>query len=1338
MALQKQVVPVSFGQGIDTKTDPQQVVFGKLLLLGNALFKGIKNFIKRNGFTSLTRNILGGGSIATGTMLGTFKNEILEFDGTSAYSYSPGNSTWTNKGTLPQITVDASSVFANYSNQYRPDSACDSSTGLQVFTFEDSSTGVTNQSTPTSASINAGGLYYSVIDYTSGEGLVTYQLVDASGFNSKVLKIGTNFVILYQDASDATKIRYKTISTSTPATLSARSDLATDFDGTCFDSTILNNRLFTFYSHQSNTKTYGYYLDTSLVRSSQYQSPAAFGSDGQITVFGDSVLNELYIPAISSINGTFKYIVVSQNLVDVLAPTTVEVLPTDINVNVTGVSVSSGTGQIFFEYVYRTNNQWGEGTNQFSFAKGRSTFDTEYVKKASLTRLGVVSNDVNLMLGVGIGSKAFVNGGVAYLHVIRDMPLQPTLFLINSSGVVVAKIAQNQAGPMPGHPAANLLGEEVPGTILTNVQSYRLPEVNLISTDVYNFAYTKKDLVTTVGGAVLQPTNNNLFGVNNNLTNIYFQTGIYQSNITFNYSKSINVELANNLHTSGGIVSMYDGNQAVEHNFHQFPEQMQATLLPYIGSLQNASFQFTGTYRWTDEQGQIHESSPAVPVTSVLPALTYLVSPTNGNDTLPFDDNYYGQTVFPGALLTGTHIPANTYVLNYDFTTNKIKMSANATGTATGITLTITPNLKFMVRSMTTTNPDTAGSSILRVAMPEYLPMYGTKFVAASKQMDVMDATYLKVGMTVKSNDAGLPAAGSLITAISGNTITLADAPASQTGNGFTFLTITYSFSAAVVSGNPTATSVAASVTADLTVGQRVWSGQFPPGSALIISKTATTVTFDTNFGGTLTTILDAGFDIRTNVQIGQKISATGIAGTATIIAVTGGTSESDTANIIQIDQVHLIGSTFVTADCATTNGAATRMPMLRQTQKSKVFLYNYRTLANGTQFYLTTNIKQAAPTNTNDTTTNYFGYFDDISDYIAVGNLPLYTNSGEVENIAAPPTNILFNYKSRLIGVNAENTFQWFYSKQALPGTPVGFSDLFTKNIDQRGGGITAGGALDDKIIFFKKSFIMYVAGDGPSPNGANDDFTEAQLVTTDTGCSNQRSVVTIPNGLMFQSANKGIYLLDRSLQVKYIGAEVESYNSQTVTSARLSQNSNLVYFTMSGGDTLVYDYYVGQWSIFYSMTAVDSVIYNNLLYHLKSNGVVNQETPGTFTDSGAVVPLSLTTAWLPVAGIQGFQRIYKMLILGNYKSSHILGIQIAYDYATTPSQTTSITVATDPGVYQYRVFTSQQKCEAIQVTLTETQPGALGEGLRLSALAFEVGIKKGVNKIIAAKSVG
>ena len=118
--------------------------------------------------------------------------------------------------------------------------------------------------------------------------------------------------------------------------------------------------------------------------------------------------------------------------------------------------------------------------------------------------------------------------------------------------------------------------------------------------------------------------------------------------------------------------------------------------------------------------------------------------------------------------------------------------------------------------------------------------------------------------------------------------------------------------------------------------------------------------------------------------------------------------------------------------------------------------------------------------------------------------------------------------------------------------GQGVGFNLRFQKPVDPAGGDVTALGFMDDKTIIFKQRRTFAFFGDGPLPTGAQDTFSKPQLVTTDMGCDNQRSLESTDLGLMLES-EKGIYLLDRSLQSVYIGADVEGFNDLNITSGVL-----------------------------------------------------------------------------------------------------------------------------------------------------------------------------------------
>lgn len=375
----------------------------------------------------------------------------------------------------------------------------------------------------------------------------------------------------------------------------------------------------------------------------------------------------------------------------------------------------------------------------------------------------------------------------------------------------------------------------------------------------------------------------------------------------------------------------------------------------------------------------------------------------------------------------------------------------------------------------------------------------------------------------------------------------------------------------------------------------------------------------------------------------------------------------------------------------------------------------------------------------------------DKLSSVDASTRALLYTTGGILPNFPAPPAKSVTLHRNRLWVVDSENPLTVYYSKDRAMSAPVEFAgEAFSKTVDPRGGPITALASLDDKFIVFKRTHMFFFVGQGPIDTGAQNDLSDSILITTDVGCVDPRSVVGTPVGLMFKSA-KGIYLIDRSLQVQYVGSPVEAYNSQTITSATLAPNVNQVRFTLGNGLTLVYDYFMQQWSVFTNSYAIDSVLWNDSIVLLRAGGVVWRETPGVYTDAGAGIKLKATTAWLSFANVQGFQRVRRAQVLGTWKSSHNLQVTVYNDFLEAPTQQVTAYPVT-PSVYgggspygsgspyggtqqgyQWRIDLARQKCQSVKFTVEDLPVGSPSEGMALSAISFEVGAKKGLNKLPA-----
>lgn len=401
-----------------------------------------------------------------------------------------------------------------------------------------------------------------------------------------------------------------------------------------------------------------------------------------------------------------------------------------------------------------------------------------------------------------------------------------------------------------------------------------------------------------------------------------------------------------------------------------------------------------------------------------------------------------------------------------------------------------------------------------------------------------------------------------------------------------------------------------------------------------------------------------------------------------------------------------------------------------------------------------------------NDPTVDFVTIIDTLSDSAILGNAIIYTNGGVIENIGAPASIASALFNNRLWLVDAEDRNLLWFSKQVIENVPVEMSDLLTFFVAPTSGAqgstgeITALYPMDDKLIIFKKDAIYYINGIGPDNTGANSQYSDPVFVTSSIGCSNPNSIVLMPSGLMFQS-DKGIWLLGRGLDTTYIGSPVESYNSMTVLSAQSIPTTNQVRFILTSNITLMYDYFVQQWGTHNNIAAVSGTLYNSFQTYLNIKGQVFQETPGQFTDGSTPVLMSFTTAWINLAGLQGYERFYFGYLLGTYFTPFTLNVGIAYDYNSSAIQ--AIKISPDnytpawggnalwgsgqpwggPGnVFEARFFPMKQKCESFQLTITEVFDASIGaapgQGLTLSGLNIIAGVKRGWRTQRATKSFG
>lgn len=372
----------------------------------------------------------------------------------------------------------------------------------------------------------------------------------------------------------------------------------------------------------------------------------------------------------------------------------------------------------------------------------------------------------------------------------------------------------------------------------------------------------------------------------------------------------------------------------------------------------------------------------------------------------------------------------------------------------------------------------------------------------------------------------------------------------------------------------------------------------------------------------------------------------------------------------------------------------------------------------------------------------------------VSTSNEILYTTGSVLPNDPAPACSVIEIFQNRAWLGGLEEASGILFSKENKIGLPVEFTDEFTKAVPSAGGRVSALSSIDDKLITFKADKLFLTYGDGPNDTNTLGGFSELENVSVDVGCDNPRSIATMSSGIIVKTG-KGFYSIDTSLNAQYIGAQVEEYNNQTVTSANLIPDLNEVRFTTSDGLLITYNYYFGKWNTAPNLKSNSAVLWKNRHVLLKTNGDIFAQNQNIFKDANAAYGMVLESGWISLGSLNTFKRVYELLFMGTYKSKHRVRVKVAYDndpawihegvydptsefpvefYGSDSPYGESQTVyGGAPIDYAIRVRLKRQKCSSFKFRfeeLTEDATTGTHEALTISDVGILVGMKKGAVK--------
>ncbi len=355
-----------------------------------------------------------------------------------------------------------------------------------------------------------------------------------------------------------------------------------------------------------------------------------------------------------------------------------------------------------------------------------------------------------------------------------------------------------------------------------------------------------------------------------------------------------------------------------------------------------------------------------------------------------------------------------------------------------------------------------------------------------------------------------------------------------------------------------------------------------------------------------------------------------------------------------------------------------------------------YRTLLGGTQFYYAVEafLQSGAASRI---ALGVSGIVD--TEAIIAADTALFRQPGTpnsaVDRYPPQGSNILIQHKDRLFTTDPLGA-RVCYSSFFVDGETAWYNPAFSFFVHGGSGPITAIASMDGRLFVFKRDSVFVVDGDGPGEAGVTgNEYSPPQRLATEHGCVDHRTVAVSSEGIVYRSP-RGIELLTRSLQVKFIGERVqstaaaypESHGSTMDTGGKYS----VLVSTVGGLATreLVYDFPADCWTVnlhdsygAYDVCMANLKTYGDTMCYASSSGYIMRRalaSEATYYDyNSTYTPWVIETGWMKT-GQQVRARYSKLLALlkKNTGCNYKMTLSVAFNYIESYTQ-----VATwEPGV--------------------------------------------------------
>ena len=599
MALQKAPLAVTFGGGVDTKTDAKQVAPTKLITLQNCVFTRSMTLKKRNGYSALGTGIDGtsytylksflrnsptlapgflappalstgipGGSTGiekNGFVAGLGKrgDELILFANNRSYSYRSSTDSWSDIGSTSSVVAQHDPVARTGTAQTSADLA--DNAGITAVAWEDS----------------RGGVWCSVLETASGRVLLDPVQLDASGTSPRCCAVGSVLHVYYVVGN---RLWVAVITADAPQATPVPVILTEDLAGGAYDAMATFSSAFAIKPALIAWRTAtGYrvgYVHPSGVLGSPVTGLPTVGTftatiTGPIAVALAQGTWTTGFAAVLWASSDLNYrIHVAQNPANGSQPT--------------GVLSAGPVTWNRIACAFGDPDPSGSSVLWWAGEVNGSSADKNIVRSGQLSSTGGILANADLR-GHVIASRAFYDTGEVFCCVTH-----PVLYF--------PYVACVQLSNMP-YTAARFLPGVTSGVPTRSV----LPSV--IPVDPNDMSTSRQHAVALGYRIQLSGTSGTQFG----------EAGILRTSIDFDHDDAFrSAELGRGLYLSGALIQQYDGLRWAEADFHCAPDTASGTIgtvLAAGGSLTtSATYVYKLLYEEIDAQGELHPGAVSVGV----------------------------------------------------------------------------------------------------------------------------------------------------------------------------------------------------------------------------------------------------------------------------------------------------------------------------------------------------------------------------------------------------------------------------------------------------------------------------------------------------------------------------------------------------------------------------------------------------------------------------------------------------------------------------------------------------------------------------------------------------